>query len=139
MKQIVVVALCLVCIFGVLGSASAQDHGARATVPFGFYVANTWVPAGTYTLSSDSLSPNVIVIRAKDRKFAMFSLTQPDGEHSTSDVLRFAKIGDQYFLHEILCSTCRMNVQFPGSKREKQARIREASIVKAPDVVVALN
>lgn len=139
MKQIVVAALCLVGILGVHGSASAQDHRARATVPFGFYVANTWVPAGTYTLSSDSHSPSVIVIRDKDNKLALLSLSRPDGERSTRDVLRFAKIGNEYFLHEVLCSTCGMNVQLPGSKREKQALIREAITVSAPDVIVAMK
>ncbi len=139
MKRIVAIAICLLAIFGVLGSASAQDHAARATVPFGFHVGNTWLPAGTYTMSSDSRSPNIILIRSGDSKIALYRIANQDGQRSTSDKLVFRKYGEQYFLHQVLCSSCRMNVEFPGSKREKEAQTREANLAGASDVTLALK
>lgn len=122
-----------------LGNASAQDHAAKATVPFGFHVGDTWLPAGTYTVSSDSRSPNVILIRSGDNKIAVFSLANQDSQRATSDKLVFRKCGYQYFLHQVLCPNSRMNVQFPGSKREREARTREANLAGATDVTLALK
>jgi hypothetical protein len=64
----IAIAVCLLAGFAVVSTVSAQDHAARATVPFNFNVGDKWVPAGTYTMISDSRSPNVIFIRSKDSK-----------------------------------------------------------------------
>ena len=139
MKRIVTIAICLLAIFGGAGSASAQDHAARATVPFGFHVGNRWLPAGTYTLSSNSQSPYVILIRSGDNNISLYSVAHQDGQRSTTDKLVFKKYGSQYFLHEVLCPACRMNVEFPGSKREREAQIREANLADHSDVTLALK
>lgn len=141
MKRITVIAIavCLLASLAAAGSASAQDHAARANVPFGFNVGNTWLPAGTYTLTSDSLSPNVIAIRSGDRKIALLSVARPSGQRSDTSKLVFKKYGDQYFLHEIACTNCGMNVEFSGSKREREAQTREASLPSATDVYLALK
>ena len=142
MKSITVVAfaVCLLASFAVVGTVSAQDHAARATVPFGFNAGDKWVPAGTYTITSTSeTQSNVISIRDKDRTIALWSLVQPDSRRLNADKLVFTKYGDQYFLHEILCSSCRMNVLLPGSKHEKLARRQEAGLSSPTDVYLALK
>jgi len=143
MKSITVVAfaVCLLASFAVVGTVSAQDHAARATVPFGFNVGDKWVPAGTYTITSTSETrSNVISIRDKDRTIALWSLVQPDSRRLNADKLVFTKYGDQYFLHEILCSSCGMNVLLPGSKHEKLARRHEEAGLSSPtDVYLALK
>lgn len=143
MKSITVVAfaVCLLASFAVVGTVSAQDHAARATVPFGFNVGDKWVPAGTYTITSTGLRNNVISIRDKESTIALWSLVQPDSRRLNEGKLVFTKYGDQYFLHEILCSSCGMNLALPGSKREKLVRARheEAGLLSPTDVYLALK
>jgi hypothetical protein len=133
-------AVCLLAGFAAAGTAAAQDHAARATVPFNFNVGDRWVPAGTYLMTSDMRDPNLILIRSEDGRIALLSVTHSDdGRRLNAGRLVFTKYGDQYFLHEILCSLCRMNVAFPGSKHEKLERIRfEAGLLSPTDVYLAL-
>jgi hypothetical protein len=137
----IAVTVCLLASFAVVGTVSAQDHAARATVPFGFSVGNQWVPAGTYIITSNTESPNVISLRNKDSKIILMSLTRPESERSNGGKLVFTKYGDQYFLHEILCSSCRMNVAFPGSKHERVARehLQADGFSTASEVYLALK
>ena len=142
MKSITVVAFaaCLLASFAVVGTVSAQDHAARATIPFGFNVGDKWVPPGTYTITSDSNSPNDIYIRSKDSKVALVTLAQPDSRQLNGAKLVFTKYGgDQYFLHEILCSACGMNVALPDSKHERIVRARLAGLSNPSDVYLALR
>src|SRR6266702_6709402 len=106
MKHITVfaIAACLLSSFALAGTASAQDHAARATVPFNFNVGDKWVPAGTYMITEDLTNPDEIVIRSEDGKIAMLSLARSDDRRSGAGKLVFTKYGDQYFLHEVLCS-----------------------------------
>jgi hypothetical protein len=79
-------------------------------------------------------------MRSEDGKIALLSVTQSDGRRLNVGRLVFTKYGDQYFLHEILCPLCGMNVAFPGSKHEKLARTRlEAGLLSPTDVYLALN
>jgi len=143
MKHITVfaIAVCLLASFAAAGTVSAQDHAARATIPFNFNVGNKWVPAGKYTITSNVSNPYVIFIRSEDSKIVLLSVTQSDDERRLdADKLVFTKYGDQYFLHKILCSHCGMSLAFPGSKHEKLARTRlEAGLLSPSDVYLALK
>ena len=142
MKHITVfvIAVCLLASFAASSTVSAQVHAATATVPFNFNVGDRWVPAGTYIMTSDMSNPKVIFIRSKDGKTTLLSVTQSEDRGSDAGKLVFTKYGDQYFLHEILCSLCGMNVAFPGSKHEKLARTRlEAGLLNPTDVYLALK
>jgi hypothetical protein len=52
--------------------------------------------------------------------------------------LIFTKYGNQYFLHEVLCSDVSMNVEIPKSRLETQARIQEAQLPHS-ETVAALR
>ena len=137
--KLFVLALCLLASFAAGSAASAQDHSARATVPFNFNVGDRWVPAGTYLMTSNISNPKVIFIRSEDGKIALLSVTHSAGRRINAGRLVFTKYGDQYFLHEILCPLCGMNVAFPGSKHEKLERIRlQAGLLSPTDVYLAL-
>ena len=138
MKRITAITMCLLASLAAVGSASAQDNQTKATIPFDFYVGNTWLPAGTYVMSSDSTSTEVVKILSADKKNDIAVLTLPDEARAANGELVFHKIGDQYFLHEILCSAGHMNVQFPASKTEKRAETREASAAPESNVYLAL-
>jgi hypothetical protein len=142
MKHITVfaIAVCLLASFAAGSNASAQDHAAKATVPFNFNVGDSWVPAGTYIMSSDSNHPKVVSIRSKDGRLNLMSVTRSGDPRSGAGKLVFTKYGDQYFLHEIVCSLCGIDVVFPGSKHEKLARTRlEAGLLDPTDVYLALS
>jgi hypothetical protein len=142
MKHITVfaIAVCLLSSFAIAGTASAQDHAARATVPFNFNVGDKWVPAGTYIITEDLKNPDELFIRSEDGKVVLLSLARNDDPRSGAGKLVFAKYGDQYFLHEVLCSVCGVNVAFPDSKHEKLTRTRfEAGLLTPTDVYLALK
>jgi len=139
MKKITAIAAILLASLATAGSASAQDQAAKAKIPFGFYVDNKWVPAGTYTLTSDTRSPEIIAIRNNDASVALLGVGHASDPQSGTGTLVFTKYGDKYFLHEIRCAACRMNVAFSDSKREKQARTEEASAGTPSTVYLALN
>lgn len=136
MKRITAVTVCLLASLAAIGSASAQDSQARANIPFDFYVNNTWLPAGAYTMASDGTNPQVIRIVSADKKTSVMSLTQADDKRPGKSELVFRKIGDQYFLHEVLSG--HLNAALPTSRQERNAQTREASAAPATDVYLAL-
>ena len=109
-----------------MGSACAHAQSPRFTVPFDFTVGNQVFPAGTYRVSYDA-TKTAILIRSRDERFHAFTTTYPADPSSGGKVV-FTKYGNQYFLHEVLCSALSMNVEIPKSTREKQARIQEAQL-----------
>ena len=139
MKKITAIAAILLASLAAAGSASAQDHRTKATIPFGFYIDNKWVPAGTYTLTSDQLNPDVIAIRSENSSVSVMNVGHTVDRRPGSNVLVFAKYGDKYFLHEILSANSNMNVAFSPSKREKQTRTEQASLTPATEVYLALK
>jgi hypothetical protein len=62
--------------------------------------------------------------------------TLADDKESYGGELVFAKYGNQYFLHEVLCSALSMNVALPTSRLEKRARIQEAQLPRSETVAV---
>jgi hypothetical protein len=134
------VAMFFLASFAGAGTVAAQDHSAKATVPFNFNVGNRWVPAGTYIMSSNMGNPRLIFIRSEDGKTSLLSVTQADDRQSDSNKLVFTKYGDQYFLHGIQCPGCGMNVAFPNSKHERIARTRlEAGLSSPTELYLAVS
>ncbi len=120
-----------------MGSACAHAQAPRFTVPFDFTVGNQVLPAGTYQVSY--ASETGILIRGKgERPHAALTTTYPADPSTGVGKLIFTKYGNQYFLHEVLCSDVSMNVEIPKSKREKQARIQEAQLPHS-ETVAALR
>jgi|SRR5271165_3872778 len=137
MKRIAAIAIGLLASLAAVGSASAQDHQVKANIPFDFYVGGTWLPAGTYTIESNA-GAQAIQILSADKRNDVMTVVLADEKNAGPGQLVFKKYGDQYFLHEVLCSAGHMNVQLPTSKWEKRAETREASAAPASDVYLAL-
>jgi hypothetical protein len=121
-----------------MGSACAHAQASKFKVPFDFTVGNQVFPAGTYQVSYYP-TKNAILIRSQDdERFYGFATTF-HAEASTSDCkANFTRYGNQYFLHEVLCSDVSMNVEIPKSTREKRARIQEAQLPHS-EAVAALR
>ncbi len=137
MKKMTTIAAILLASLAAAGSASAQDHSAKANIPFGFYVDSKWVPAGAYTLTSDVKSPDIINIRNEDSSVALLNVGHAVDRQPGKNTLVFRKYGDKYFLGEILSAN--MNVGFSPSKREKTVRTEEASMGAPTQIYLAMN
>ena len=136
MKRITALAL-LTTAFISMGGARAHAQAPAFTVSFDFSVGNQVLPAGTYQVSYNA-TKTAILIRSQDDRFHAFTATLlADPSVSDSEVV-FTKYGNQYFLHEVLCSDAAMNVEIPKSRLEKQARIQEAQLPHS-ETVVALS
>jgi hypothetical protein len=142
MKNIATVALLIAASFTAAGTAPAQDHRVKATVPFNFTVGSQTLPTGTYTISSDPNSPGLLTIRNWSKKVGIFTLAQPDQDNPRYDnTLMFHKYGNQYFLSGIHSRGASMDVHMAVTKAEKRARahVEEASLSVDAPVLIALN
>jgi hypothetical protein len=142
MKNITAIALFIVATLIAAGPAPAQDHLVKATVPFNFSVGDHALPSGTYTISSEMTSPNLLAIRNWDKKVAILSLGQPNQDSQEYDnTLVFHKYGNQYFLSDIRSEAASMSIHFRATKAEKRARaqVEEARLSVNDPVLIALK
>jgi hypothetical protein len=141
MKNIAALALLVATTFAV-DSALAQDHQIKSTVPFNFTVGDRTLPSGTYVISSDMTSPELVTMRNWAKKAGAFSLGLPNQSNPTQDnSLVFHKYGNQYFLSDIRSDSVSMHVHFPTTKAEKRAkaRVEEARLSSDEPVLIALK
>jgi hypothetical protein len=111
-----------------MGSACAHAQAPRFTVPFDFTVGNQVLPAGAYQVSYSATKTAILIRSRDDDRFHAFATTYPADPSTSGGKVTFAKYGNQYFLHEVLCSAVSMNVALPTSRLEKRARIQEAQL-----------
>jgi hypothetical protein len=129
MKRITSLAFLTAALFSMIsmGSACAHAQSAGFKVPFDFTVGNQVLPAGTYRVGYYP-TKNAILIRSQDQRFHAFIATHLADPSTRDGEVVFTKYGNQYFLHEVLCSALSMNVALPTSRLEKRARIQEAQL-----------
>jgi hypothetical protein len=142
MKRIAAFALYVAAALIATGSALAQEHAVNATVPFSFTVNGNLLPAGNYTIGSDSTRSNVLSIRNRRDKVNIWALgmINPNNGGKTGNLL-FHQYGGRYFLSEIQYPHSTSKVRFPASKAEKSAMENpvEAGLNVNRDVLIALN
>ena len=137
MKRITAIALLAIANFALAGTSFAQSEEVKANVPFDFTVANKLLPAGTYSMNKESTG--FIMIKNHDKHIAVLTLVDVDGNQSRDGgKLIFHKVGDQYFLSEILCDWAEsMNVAIPRSKAEKKVLLQQAMDQPTREVFIA--
>jgi hypothetical protein len=136
MKRIAAIALLAIANFAMAGTSFAQAKGVRADVPFDFTVGNQLLPAGTYTIQTES--QGLIAIKNHDKPISVFTLVDRDGgKVPNGGKLRFHKYGDRYFLSEILCSWADMNVKVRPSNTEKRVQLQQAMVHPSSEVFIA--
>jgi hypothetical protein len=136
MKRVTVLAFLTAALIS-MGSACAHAQAPAFTVPFDFTVDNQVFPAGNYQVSYYP-TKNAILIRSQDERFHAFTATHLADPSTRDGEVVFTKYGNQYFMHEVLCSAMSMNVEIPKSTREKQVRIQEAQLPHS-EAVAALH
>jgi|SRR5580704_11093746 hypothetical protein len=137
MKRIIAIALFALAGLVMAGTASAQSYEVRANIPFDFTAGRVFLPAGTYTITSDDRI--TVVIQNGTQHATILRSAVADEDRSRNNRLVFNKYGDQYFLREILCPSIHLNLELHASKMEDKARLQRAHVNEDKQVFVALN
>ena len=139
MKRIIAIALFTLANLVTVGSVLAQDPSLEVAVPFAFTVGTKLLPSGTYAISSQRGSPELLLIQNRAQGIAIFTPAHADARQLKHGELVFHKYGDRYFLSEILCSSCNVNMEIPASKSEMSAQLQEAHLRGSDQVLVAIK
>ena len=126
MKRITVLAILTAALIS-MGSACLHAQAPAFKVPFTFTVDNQVLPAGAYQVSYNA-AKTAILIRSQDDRFHALNAIHTADPSTSDNVVVFTKYGNQYFLHEVLCSDLSMKVALPMSRLEKRARVQEAQL-----------
>ena len=136
MKRIAAIAFLAIANFALAGTSFAQSRMVKANVPFDFTVGKQLLPAGTYTIKTQS--SGLIVIKNHDKPITVLTIVDQAGDRSPNGgKLMFHKYGDQYFLSEILCDWAGMNVALHPSKVEKRVQLQQAMVHPSSEVFIA--
>jgi hypothetical protein len=102
-KSYFVIAIAVMCIFGLSTSSRAQEGDAIVVkVPFDFIVSATTMPAGTYTVGHLFDDPHSgIVLHGDTKQSAVVLPTVVEWTSTFQPMLTFQHIGDKYFLAKI--------------------------------------
>jgi hypothetical protein len=119
-------SLCLTLIFGAV-AANAQvesDVTIEANIPHAFVVEKTTLPAGKYIIRSagEFADPSIMEIRSVSGHAAVIFATEgaQPGRTPNKTELVFDKIGDTYFLSEVLVSGDDTGARLPKSRMEER-------------------
>jgi hypothetical protein len=100
-KLNMLIAIALLAVAGLAGSARAQQPEIVATVPFEFVVGATTLPAGTYTVSrTSSLDVSPLLVANRDHG-AYLIPTALDGTQVGDATLTFDQIAGEHVLSQI--------------------------------------
>jgi hypothetical protein len=138
MKRIITIAVFAFTVILSVGRASAQVPAIRVNVPFNFTAGDKLLPAGSYTITL--ASAGIIEIRNRDQHISIGTTVLPDNRKSENGgELVFARYGNQYFLHEVLCDFASMNVNLPTTKSEKRVHMQEAMVESASQILLVMK
>lgn len=137
MKCFPAIALLALAAAIVTPSSQAQGTALKANVPFDFVVGDNTMPAGEYTITTP-LSGVIRMVSADGHNVGSVVVLHGSDEARRGSKLVFLRYGDDYFLHQILCSnSAQMNVNIAAWKLEKRAQTREAKLQTGNRVLVA--
>jgi len=119
--------------------AIAQDHTAKATIPFDFTVNDQLLAPGTYIISY-SPTWHQLKVQSSNGETSVVAISFADDKSSPSQPkLVFDKIGDQYFLSEVVSTSACGSAVLPKSKLENKATMVRADLHTASSVTVAMK
>jgi hypothetical protein len=119
-----------------LGTATAHAQligELEANIPFAFSADNTRLPAGEYFIRpAQEIGSTVLEIESKNKNVSVFVIaedlksTQPP---KTSELM-FDKVGDHYFLREIMIQDSSLGYNLAQSKAEAKSMQGSAKLAK---------
>ncbi len=137
MKRTSAIALLALSCMGAAAQAIAQEPALKANVPFQFNIAGKLLPADRYTITSPA--PGIVMIQSADlHRTVMTAVSHGNDQPAQGSKLIFERYGDQYFLHQVRCSTSSdINSTIPTSKLEKEVRLQAKNGEGEPVLVAA--
>ncbi len=123
-------------IFGLsalLGTAAlvAQSSRAVATIPFGFHVKDTALPAGKYSV--DTENNGVLTVRNAQNGHAIIVMTRGRNSSGSKDPrLTFKRYGSDYYLSEVRLPGASAGLGIARTAKEKE-------LAKGPAITADLN
>ena len=133
-RTAIIVGLVGVASLGGATTVRAQSNGIRAVIPFEFKAGKATLPAGTYTLSQQGATSNVVQLRTLGSGAMLLPQGAQVGVGGQDTQLTFNRYGDQYFLHQIRFSRDR-EYTLPASVAEREM-IRAAADAHGPGLVL---
>ncbi len=120
--------------------ASAQSTTLKANIPFEFSAGTSVMPAGDYTVKG-SWSSTRVLVRSDDSSAAEYLTAQAGqtapGASDRNSKLIFHRVGDQYFLRQIVNGSLSMVRDIPLSTTERELA-GSVDTAKAYETVVIL-
>lgn len=111
---------------------------AKAQIPFAFQAGSTVMPAGTYTVTSES--DHLLLLRETTNNTSDFVLVHGayTNHTPTKSVISFDRRGDKYFLRQIWIAGNNSGMECPKARAEKQLEVAKTS-VPSDTITLALN
>jgi hypothetical protein len=134
MKTILTTIASVIAAFGVVIAAlglvaHGQSLTMTANVPFDFFIGETPMHAGNYTLRPAGLNPGEILMKDDSGVSSDFLLAIPLDNTSAGELkLVFHRYGDQYFLSEIWDGSYKLGL--PKSEKERELMASNAAPVQ---------
>jgi hypothetical protein len=126
--------------FVMAGSASAEEHQIRVTVPFNFLVGDQLLPSGNYRISSRRSSPEVLSIGNREKNVHIVAKGQTtQSGASNTDELVFHKYRSLYFLTDIQFAHSPTRIHFPATAAEKRMQAQTEGAGLSPNEPVLIE
>jgi hypothetical protein len=119
-------------------AAAPQAHGqvslVKVNIPFGFENGSQYLPAGPYTINTESQS----IMRIRGNSGGMLALTRPEENFkaATAGKVVFHRYGDRYFLREVWVAGSTTHLQCPKSRSEKRLEVARNAAATGEEVAL---
>ena len=138
MKRNLIGTLSLVALSLLLNvTGAAAQAVAKCDVPFAFTVAKQQMPAGSYSIVTNSAA--TIQIQNNDTGATVLSLVRSELPSDRTPRLVFHYVGNQYFLSQVWGWEGSAGMTVPASSLEKELRIASNGTGRVGEVVIALK
>jgi hypothetical protein len=121
----------LISLLSVLPLAAQVGNGVKFTTPFPFYVGDTKMPSGSYTLTQpDDLNFQIAIIRGADGKHnAAFSVNPTENPQTpNSSKVVFQRYGDNLYFNRVIVQGYETGMVALKTKAEKKAALMATAV-----------
>jgi hypothetical protein len=129
----------LISLFSVMPLAAQVAYGVKFTAPFPFYVGDTQMPSGSYSLTQpDDLFNKIAQVKSDDGLHSAYINISPTEslEPPRQSKVVFEKYGDTLYFDRVLLQGDTYGIAAQSTKAEKNAK-ETASVVEEQSVAVA--
>jgi hypothetical protein len=129
----------LISLFSVMPLAAQVAYGVKFTAPFPFYVGDTRMPSGSYSLTQpDDLFNKIVQVKSEDGLHSAYINVIPTEslEPPRQSKVVFERYGDTLYFDRVILQGDTYGIAAESTKAEKKAK-EMASVVEERSVAVA--